>query len=301
MIKPKSTLEPVIKWSGSKRQVANDLSRLISEGNTYFEPFVGGGAMLPFRNIKNGIANDIIPELVNLWEAIKNEPEQTAFEYRIRWEKLQKEGHQIYYEIRDKFNETKNCFDFLFLTRTCVNGLIRYNEKGEFNNSFHLTRPGINPKTLKEIILKWNYYLKDVDFYNLDYTEVLANVKKNDLVFLDPPYGGTKDRYTKIDFDLERFYNELDRLNTIGAKWILTFDGNAGSRKYDYELPKEIYTHKVFIKTGNSPFTKMMKTTIDAVYESVYLNFQPVNELLIDFGKQANQKLALHSSFEMQD
>lgn len=301
MIKPKSTLEPVIKWSGSKRQVANDLSRLISEGNTYFEPFVGGGAMLPFRNIKNGIANDIIPELVNLWEAIKNEPEQTAFEYQTRWEKLQKEGHKIYYEIRDKFNETKNCFDFLFLTRTCVNGLIRYNEKGEFNNSFHLTRPGINPKTLKEIILKWNYYLKDVEFYNLDYTEVLANVKKNDFVFLDPPYGGTKDRYTKIDFDLERFYDELDRLNTIGAKWVLTFDGNAGSREYAYELPKEIYKHKVFIKTGNSPFTKMMKTTIDAVYESVYLNFQPANELLIDFGKQANQKLALHSSFEMQD
>lgn len=301
MIKPKSTLEPVIKWSGSKRQVANDLSRLISEGNTYFEPFVGGGAMLPFRNIKNGIANDIIPELVNLWEAIKNEPEQTAFEYQTRWEKLQKKGHKIYYEIRDKFNETKNCFDFLFLTRTCVNGLIRYNEKGEFNNSFHLTRPGINPKTLKEIILKWNYYLKDVEFYNLDYTEVLANVKKNDFVFLDPPYGGTKDRYTKIDFDLERFYDELDRLNTIGAKWVLTFDGNAGSREYAYELPKEIYKHKVFIKTGNSPFTKMMKTTIDAVYESVYLNFQPANELLIDFGKQANQKLALHSSFEMQD
>jgi DNA adenine methylase len=301
MIKPKSTLEPVIKWSGSKRQVANDLSRLISEGNTYFEPFVGGGAMLPFRNIKNGIANDIIPELVNLWEAIKNEPEQTAFEYQTRWEKLQKEGCQIYYEIRDKFNETKNCFDFLFLTRTCVNGLIRYNEKGEFNNSFHLTRPGINPKTLKEIILKWNYYLKDVEFYNLDYTEVLANVKKNDFVFLDPPYGGTKDRYTKIDFDLERFYDELDRLNTIGAKWVLTFDGSAGSREYDYELPKEIYKHKIFIKTGNSPFTKMMKTTIDAVYESVYLNFQPANELLIDFGKQSDQKLALHSSFEMQD
>lgn len=301
MIKPKSTIEPVIKWSGSKRHVANDLSRLISEGNTYFEPFVGGGAMLPFRNIKNGIANDIIPELVDLWNAIKNEPEQTSFEYQTRWEKLQKEGHQVYYEIRDNFNETKNCFDFLFLTRTCVNGLIRYNEKGEFNNSFHLTRPGINPKTLKEIILKWNYYLKDVEFHNLDYTEILANVKKGDFVFLDPPYGGTKDRYTKIDFNLEKFYHELEQLNKIGAKWVLTFDGNAGSREYDYELPKEIYKHKVFIKTGNSPFTKMMKTTIDAVYESVYLNFQPTNELLIDFGKQSNQKLALHSSFEMQD
>lgn len=301
MIKPKSTLEPVIKWSGSKRQVAHELSRFITHGNTYYEPFVGGGAMLPFRNIRQGVANDIIPELIELWKAIKDSPEQTAFEYQTRWKKLQQEGHQVYYEIRDHFNQTKNCFDFLFLTRTCVNGLIRYNEKSEFNNSFHLTRPGISPKTLQEIILKWNYYLKEVDFYNLDYAEVLADVKRNDFVFLDPPYGGTKGRYTKIDFDLDRFYGQLSRLNSVGAKWILTFDGTAGSRAYDYELPKEIYKHKIYIKTGNSPFTKMMKTSIDEIYESVYLNFQPANELLANFGEYDSQKLTLYSGFEMQN
>ncbi len=299
MKKPVSTLKPVIKWSGSKRKVANQLSYLIPDGNTYFEPFVGGGSMLPFRKIKQGIANDIIPELVELWIAIKNKPEKTAYEYNIRWERLQKEGHQVYYEIRDKFNNTKNCFDFLFLTRTCVNGLIRYNSKGEFNNSFHLTRPGINPKTLKKIILNWNYYLKHVEFHNLDYTEVLANVKKNDFVFLDPPYGGNKDRYTKKAFDLNIFFKELERLNTIGAKWVLTFDGNAGKRKYNYELPRALYQHKTFIKTGNSPFTKMMKTTVDAVYESVYLNFQPSNKLLLNFDQQIGQKSALQGSLEM--
>jgi len=285
-------MEPVIKWSGSKRQVAFSLSRYIPEANRYFEPFIGGGAMLPFRKIKQAVAGDIIKELIDLWQIIKNEPDLLANEYKIRWEKLQNDCN-TYYEVRDSFNKTKNAFDFLFLTRTCVNGLIRYNENGEFNNSLHLSRPGIHPKTLKEIILKWNYFVKEVTFSNTDYRKTLEDIRENDFVFLDPPYGGTKDRYTKTEFDLTLFYNELDRLNSKGAKWILTFDGKAGNREYDFELPKELYKHKIYTKTGNSPFTKMMRTNIDAVYESVYFNFKPVAELHCDLQQTVKQEFTM--------
>ena len=170
-------------------------------------------------------------------------------------------------------------------------------EKNEFNNSFHLTRPGIHPKTLREIILKWNYYLKDVSFLNSDYRAVTEDAGKGDFLFLDPPYGGTKDRYTRASFDLGHFYNHLEKLNSKGAKWVLTFDGMAGGREYDFKLPSEIYKHKVFIKTGNSPFTKMMKTTIDTIYESVYLNFDPAFELLTEFGQNFKQEATLPIEF----
>lgn len=292
MIKPKNIVEPVIKWSGSKRYVAPELSRHIAKQKRYIEPFIGGGAMLPFRQISNAVASDIIPELVNLWNQIKNNPEQVAEEYKNRWERLQDEGHNVYYEVRDNFNKTKNEFDFLFLTRTCVNGLIRYNTNGEFNNSMHKNRPGINPNRLREVILKWSYYIRDVEFLNCDYRQTLADADENDFVFLDPPYGGTKDRYTKTEFNLDDFYNELERLNSVGAKWILTFDGTAGNREYDYQLPKELYKHKTEIKTGNSPFTKSMKTSIDAVYESVYFNFETIVELRNNVSKNAVQELA---------
>ena len=291
MIKPKNIVEPVIKWSGSKRSVALELSRFIGNQNRYIEPFLGGGAMLPFRQISKALASDIIPELINLWNQIKNNPEKVADEYKMRWDRLQIEGHNVFYEIRDSFNKTKNEFDFLFLTRTCVNGLIRYNNNGEFNNSMHKNRPGINPKGFKDIILKWNYFIKDVEFRNCDYRETLADVSKNDFIFLDPPYGGTKDRYTRTVFNLDHFYNELDRLNSVGAKWILTFDGVAGIREYNYQLPKEIFKYKTEIRTGNSPFTKVMKTTIDAVYESVYLNFYPATELKPNISQNISQEL----------
>ena len=131
---PTKTLNPVIKWSGSKRKVAVELSKKILSKDRYFEPFVGGGSMLPFRGVDKGIASDIIPELIVLWNEIKNNPEITASEYKVRWDKLQNDGHGAYYEIRHNFNKTKDPFDFLFLTRTCVNGLIRYNSNGDLDN-----------------------------------------------------------------------------------------------------------------------------------------------------------------------
>lgn len=289
--KPLKKVAPVIKWSGSKRQVAVSLSsHFPKQYKRYIEPFVGGGSMLPFRSVKQGLAGDIIPELIGLWKIIRDEPQLTLAEYEQRWLRLQQEGHPVYYEVREQFNTTRNVHDFLFLTRTCVNGLIRFNSKGDFNNSFHLTRPGIAPKRLEKILLNWSYYLQGVEFVCSDYRTTLKNASKDDFIFFDPPYGGTKGRYTTDEFIVKDFYNELERLNSIGVKWMLTFDGFAGNRSYNYELPKELYQSKVFIKTGNSPFTKMMKTNIDAVNESVYLNYQSISELLSD-----GQKVRLQS------
>ncbi len=83
--------------------------------------------MLPFRPSKIAIAGDIIAELIHLWKAIRDEPELTAKEYELRWKRLQNEGHTAYYDIRASFNATRNPHDLLFLSRTCVNGLIRFN------------------------------------------------------------------------------------------------------------------------------------------------------------------------------
>jgi DNA adenine methylase len=163
--------------------------------------------------------------LINLWNAIRNRPENVAKEYKQHWEKLQRKGHEVFYEIRDSFNNSRNEHDFLFLTRTCVNGLIRYNNKGEFNNSFHLTRPGINPESLRDIIFQWHFIVKNIEFYNCDYRQLTSQAVNGDFVFLDPPYGGTKGRYTKEKFCLDEFFSELDRLNCRKVKWMLTFDG----------------------------------------------------------------------------
>ena len=267
-------LQPVIKWSGSKRTVASQLGEFFLPARTYYEPFVGGGAMMPFAKAERGKASDIIPELIALWDEIKDNPEVVAKEYEIRWHRLQTEGFQVFYEIRDAFNRTKNPFDFLFLTRTCLNGMIRYNSAGEFNNSMHLTRPGIEPQRLAAIIDQWNHFIRKFNFLNVDYRECLEDAKKGDFVFLDPPYGGTKSRYTQTPFSLDEFYRTLDMLNSKGVSWLLTFDGSSGERNYSYAPPEELYKTTFKVKTGKSAFRKVIDKVEEDVLESVYLNYK---------------------------
>lgn len=283
--------EAVIKWSGSKRAIAPLLALILPPTPRYFEPFVGGGAMLPLRPSPCAVAGDVIPELIALWISIRDEPDKTANEYEMRWQLLQQQGHHAYYKIRDAFNKTRNPHDLLFLTRTCVNGLIRFNTSGDFNNSLHHTRPGIVPARLREIISRWSATIQKVEFVRADYRTTLVPVKKDDLVFLDPPYAGTRGRYLPTDFDLQSFFQELERLNHIGAKWILTFDGHAGERDYNLSFPKELYQTKLLLPTGNSPFTKLMGSSIDAVFESTYLNFQIPTQIANQFLQYREQKL----------
>lgn len=267
-------LQPVIKWSGSKRSVASQLGEIFLPAETYYEPFVGGGAMMPFAKANKGKASDIIPELIALWNEIKYNPEMVAEEYNVRWNKLQNEGYQVFYDVRDAFNKTKNPLDFLFLTRTCLNGMIRYNSAGEFNNSLHLTRPGIDPVRLASIIMQWNRYIQKITFLNVDYRECLKDVKKGDFVFLDPPYGGTKSRYTQTPFSLDDFYKTLDSLNSKGVNWMLTFDGSSGDRKYSYAPPEDLYKYTFKVKTGKSAFRKVIDKVQEDILETVYLNYK---------------------------
>ncbi|MCQ4022037.1 MULTISPECIES: DNA adenine methylase [unclassified Ruminococcus] len=265
--------QPVIKWSGSKRTQAEIIcSFLPDKFDTYFEPFIGGGSMLYAINPSKGICGDVCEPLISLWNKIKNSPAELAEEYRLRWERLQKNGYEVYYEIRNDYNKTHNPEDLLFLSRTCVNGLIRFNSNGDFNNSFHHTRKGIEPGKLKGIINDWSSRIQTATFIASDYEETTAAATDKDLVYLDPPYFHTKGRYYgTIDFD--RFLAYLESLNSRKIKYILSFDGIRGDNDYTVELPKELYKRHEFISSGNSSFKKVMDGERQQVYESLYLNW----------------------------
>ncbi|MEA3341200.1 MAG: hypothetical protein U9R15_14650, partial [Chloroflexota bacterium] len=169
-----------------------------------------------------------------------------------------------------------------------------------FNNSLHHTRPGINPNRLRKIIHKWSHAIQEVEFIAADYRHTITSICAIDLVFLDPPYGGNRGRYLPTDFNLSEFYDELQRLNTTGAKWVLTFDGRAGNRSYTTSVPSALYKARLALPTGNSPFTKLMKKGIDAVVESVYLNFEPPTEILNQLVKLGKQELRRPADLDVQ-
>jgi DNA adenine methylase len=273
----KNNIQPLIKWSGSKRTQAYEIVRTFPCFSTYYEPFLGGGSVLYLTNPKKVICGDICKPLISLWLLVKNNPNELVKSYKNHWDALQKEGYTYYYKVRDAFNEYHSPLDLFFLSRTCVNGLIRFNKKGQFNNSLHHTRKGIHPDRIKKIILIWSEKIQNVEFVEGDYRDTTKSATEEDFIYLDPPYFNTKGRYYgKINFD--EFVTYLDDLNKRGIKYALSLDGIRANKIYSIDLPKRLYKQHFLIESGNSPFKKVMDNEIQKVKESLYLNFFSENK-----------------------
>lgn len=250
-------MNPVIKWSGSKNRQAKWLHKQEPpKQKRFFSPFVGGGAMLQFRTNQEGVVGDTICPVIDLWRMIRDYPNLVSIDYRTNWRYFQKDP-EYYYKVRGRFNEEKNPLDFLFLTRTCAGGLIRFNSSREFNSPVHHGRPGIHPNKLSKLISRWAKVIANISFYCQDYKETLEAVEPRDFVFLDPPYKRTKGMYLPEDFDYNEFYTQLERLNRVGANWMLTLDGITHKGEVDDGIPKELYKRKLKSKKTNSTFVKL--------------------------------------------
>lgn len=269
-----TNFQPVIKWTGSKRTISKKIvSTFPEEYDRYYEPFIGSGSILYQLGPSEAICGDICEPLIGIWELIRDDPTELISYYQREWKRLQDEGPDVYYEIRDKFNETREPQHLFFLSRTCVNGLIRFNSNGEFNNSFHLSRPGINPKRLGPIITEWSREIQKVEFLSTDYEETTASASGRDFVYLDPPYFNTTSRYYgSIDYD--RFVDYLKDLNDRGINYVLSYDGQSGDTDYTVDLPDWAFEEHLMLTSGNSSFKKVMGQEVAEVKESLYLNYE---------------------------
>lgn len=188
-------MKPIIKWAGSKRQLLGKIRELLpTTYNRYYEPFIGGGAVLLDLCPDIAVVNDINPELINLYLQVRNNVEDV-----IRFltdvdagHVLAEDAKEYYYSVREVFNENlgigtpEQAARFVYLNKHCFNGLYRVNSKGKFNVPFNgrLTGASFDPDHLREVSAK----LQNVQFKCGDFKDAVSNVKESDLVYFDPPY-----------------------------------------------------------------------------------------------------------------
>ena len=283
-------LEPIVKWSGSKRsQAAEIVARMPREIATYYEPFCGGCSVLyrllnkPTVKVARYVASDVNRDLIGLWNMIRDYPDELCNGYGELWEAFNRHGlceedyerrKEVFYTIRDRYNREHSPIDFLFIMRTTTNGMPRYNDKGEFNNSCHFSRPGIHPVRLKEICRDWSLVLKAkfVEFRSASYETLEPGCQ--DFLYLDPPYASVHKRqmyYGGIDIDAF-----VKWLSSRKCKWILSFDGKRGETDCTYDLPTSLYKRHEYLNAGNSSFERYLgKGRTEEVLESLYLNYIP--------------------------
>jgi site-specific DNA-methyltransferase (adenine-specific) len=280
------TVPSLIKWTGSKRSQSSAIAANMPSYRRYFEPFLGGGAMLYLAAAPGAVASDVYSPLIELWKLIQLAPESVISNYENQWKSLQAELDSLggssksrgdgvpryYYQVRQRFNDSPNALDLNFLMRTCVNGIVRFNDEGEFNNSFHLSRRGMTPQKFSTIVRQWHGVIQHVDFLCKDYADAVGDAKKEDFVYFDPPYAANRQRYVK-DLDLDRFFGTLESLNSRDVKWALSFDGRRGDTDLTHDVPKTLYRRKLLLSSGNSAVNKVLNGPVEKVEESLYLNY----------------------------
>lgn len=245
-------MKPFIKWAGGKTQLLDILNENLNyECDKYIETFVGGGALfisllenIEKTNIKKIIINDINEKLIITYKTIKNNIEELINELeKIRDEynslKTLEEKSDMFYKIREEFNKQTNdnikiSRNFIFLNKTCFNGLYRENSKGEYNVPFGKRKKIslFEKDNLLELSKFMNKKINEEDVLiicNKNYNELLEYMDNNTMIYLDPPYrpittnGFTT--YNKSNFndknqiELANFCNEI---NNIGAKFMLS-------------------------------------------------------------------------------
>ena len=221
--------KPFVKWAGGKRQVINELLKYVpDEFDTYYESFVGGGALLFELSPKKAVINDSNEELMNVYNVLCNE-EKFKKMCNLLNSYETKHSEEFYYNIRNK-DRSKTAFNRLsdytraartiYLNKACFNGLYRVNSKNEFNVPFG-KKTHVNTYEGSNLITVSNYLtMNDVKILSVDFEEAVKDAKKGDFVYFDPPYDSdTKSftSYTETGFDkseqtrLARVFKELDK------------------------------------------------------------------------------------------
>ena len=245
----KTNISPFVKWAGGKRQLLSQIrERMPKEYNNYYEPFIGGGAVLFDLLPESAVINDINKALINTYRQICNKPEVFINEVQRLDSEMWEDGKKYYYSLREHYNDklmqeeldVELAALFVFINKHCFNGLYRVNGKGLFNVPYNNSRKvSIDEKAIREISL----YLKSVRILDGDFQVACAHAEKGDFLFLDSPYAPLNptsfESYTKEGFDIEshkRLADLFDELTQRGCYCMLT--------NHNTELINDLYGNK---------------------------------------------------------
>ena len=252
-------LKPFVKWVGGKSQLISEISKRLPDDITeYCEPFVGGGAVLFYilqnYSPKKITINDINETLIHTYIAIRDKVDELiSYLSVLEGEYVCLQGDKVkeyYYNIRDIYNRTSSSVYkdalFLFLNRTCYNGLYRVNSRGEFNTpAGSYSHPLICNEPLLYACSK---ALSNTDILCGDYKKCISAATVNTFIYADPPYKDTFTSYSAERFsdkDQEDLHKALKKASLKGAKFMLS---NSDPGDYFDKLYKEFYIERVSAK-----------------------------------------------------
>jgi DNA adenine methylase len=254
MAKNNPLIKPYLKWAGGKRQLLSEIKKCLPKGisnYTYYEPFIGAGAVFFDLQPKRAVINDFNTQLILTYTVIKENVEELI---KLLKKYKDKNDEKYFYEIRNldrnikkfgKLTNVEKAARIIFLNKTCFNGLYRVNSQGLFNVPYGRYK---NPVICEEIALRQisNYLnTNDIDIMNNDFEHVVMSADKKSFIYFDPPYHSPdKTNFTGYQadgFDEEeqrRLKDVIIKMTKRGAKCLLS--------NSDTEYIRELYDYQFF-------------------------------------------------------
>lgn len=255
LIQPFST--QLLKWVGNKQRFAHEIAGSFpSRFNRYFEPFLGSGAVLATLSPKSALASDAFPPLIEIFRALKDDPELLKKWYRERWEIAHGATKKVGYErIKASYNQNPNGADLLFLCRACYGGVVRFRKQDGYMSTPCGAHEPIKPESFNMRADIWHERVQFTQFELMGYKEAMQLAKKGDMIYCDPPYKHSQAiLYGGQSFRLEELFEEIERCKNRGVYVALSIDGTkkSGNVICDLPIPENLFEEEIYVNLGRS-------------------------------------------------
>lgn len=247
----------LLKWIGNKQRFAHEIvSHFPVEFGTYFEPFLGSGAVLGTLAPAQGVASDNFRPLIEIWRTLHADPERLNRWYSERWHAARRGDKATgYEEIKSSYNAKPNGADLLFLCRACYGGVVRFRKADGYMSTPCGIHNPIPPSAFAERVDEWRRRTSGTKFFEMDFREAMKRAVKRDLVYCDPPYKDTQTiLYGAQDFDLGELYETISQCKARGVFVALSIDGTkkTGNKVCNVPTPSGLFEREVFVNCGRS-------------------------------------------------
>lgn len=247
----------LLKWVGNKQRFAHEiLGYLPSLYGTYYEPFIGSGAVLGTLAPNKAVASDVLGPLIEIWKAVASDPSIVEDWYKTRWERAEAEGKAVAYEsIKAAYNASPNGADLLFLSRSCYGGVVRFRQRdGGISTPCGAHRP-ISPESFARRAALWHVRVRHTEFLVEDFETAMGRAASGDVIYCDPPYSHTQSiLYGAQRFELSRLLDTIARCKSRGVHVILSIDGTkrSGSLLCNVPIPDGLFEREAAVNCGRS-------------------------------------------------
>jgi DNA adenine methylase len=262
----------LLKWVGNKFRYAETIARqLPSDLGTYYEPFVGTGAVLATLAPQRAVAGDALSVLMELMRLVQTDPEKlVSHDASARIEVLES-GRDAYEAIKERYNAGPNPEDLLVVSRTCYGGVMRFTREGYISTPMGPHKP-MPAEKLGRYMLDWQRRLRGTSFVCQDFRETIALAGAGDTVYCDPPYlHGQAILYGAQDFKLQDLWCAIGQATERGVSVAVSIDGwrRSGEKSIDLGIPDGLFERELLIERGGCMLRRFQMLGADMAFEQV--------------------------------